>query len=60
MMLNIWIDSETKEILAYLRLYKERFQPNLRKIIKAKLSEICKDFKIKQKRIKNAPDWLYE
>jgi hypothetical protein len=47
-------------MLAYLRLHKVRFQPNLRKIIKAELSEICKDIMIKQKRIKNAPDWRYE
>ena len=49
-----------EEMFAYLRLHKVRFQPNLRKVIKAELSEICKDFKMKQKRIKNAPDWLYE
>ena len=55
-MLNIRIESETKEMLAYLRLQNVRFQPNLRKIIKAELSEICKDFKMKQNRIKNAPD----
>ncbi len=48
-MLNIRIDSETKEMLAYLRLHNVRFQPNLRKIIKAELSEICKDFKMKKK-----------
>ncbi|NQU53747.1 MAG: hypothetical protein HQ522_14550 [Bacteroidetes bacterium] len=59
-MLNIRIDSGTKEMLAYLRRHKVRFQPNIRKIIKAELSEICKDFKMKQKRIKDAPDWLYE
>ncbi len=59
-MLNIRIDSETKEMLAYLRLHNVRFQPNLRKIIKAELSEIYKDFKINQKRIKDAPDWLHE
>jgi len=59
-MLNIKIDSETEEMLAYLRLQNVRFQPNLRKIIKVELSETCKDFKMKQKRIKNAHDWLYE
>jgi hypothetical protein len=59
-MLNIRIDSETKEMMAYLRLHNVRFQPNLRKIIKVELSERCKDFKVKQKRINNAPDWLYE
>jgi hypothetical protein len=46
--------------LAHVRLHNVRFQPNLRKIIKVELSERCKDFKMKQKRIKNAPDWLYE
>jgi hypothetical protein len=45
LLFDIRIDSETKEMLAYLRLLKVRFQPNLRKIIKAELSEICKDFK---------------
>ena len=59
-MLNIRPDSETKEMLAYLRLHKLRFQLNLRKIIKSELSEIFKEFKVKQKRIKNAPDWPYE
>ena len=59
-MLNIRVDNETKEMLAYLRQHKVRFLPNLRKIIKAELFEICKDFKMKQKRIKDAPDWLYE
>jgi hypothetical protein len=54
------ICSKTKEMLAYLRRHNARFHPNLRKVIKAELSEICKDFKMKQKRIKNAPDWLYE
>jgi len=29
-------------------------------ILKAELFEICKDFKMNQKRIKDAPDWLYE
>ena len=52
--------SETQEMLDYLRLHKVRFSPNLRKVIKAELSGICKDFKMKQKRIKNAPDWLFE
>jgi hypothetical protein len=59
-MLNIRVDNETKEMLAYLRQHKVRFQPNLRKIIKAELFEICTDFKMKQKRIKDAPEWLYE
>ena len=59
-MLNIRVDNETKEILAYLHQYKVRFQPNLRKTRKAELFEICKDFKMKQKRIKDAPYWLYE
>lgn len=50
--LNIRVDNETKEMLAYLRLHKVRFQPNLRKIVKSELSEICKDFNMKQKPIK--------
>jgi hypothetical protein len=58
--LNIRIDSKAIEILAYLWLYDVKYQPNLKKIIKTELSEICKDFKMKDKRIKNAPDWLYE
>jgi len=49
-----------EEMFAHLRLHKERFQPNLRQIIEAEFSEICKEFKMNQKRIKNAPDWLYE
>jgi len=45
-MLNIRVDRKKQEMLAYLRLHKVRFQPNLRKGIKAELSEICKDFKM--------------
>jgi hypothetical protein len=47
-------------MLPYLLLHNVRFHPNLRKIIKGELFEICKDFKMKQKRIMDAPDWLYE
>ena len=59
-MLNIRADSETEEMLTYLRLHNVRVQPNLRMVIKAELSEICSDFKMNKKRIKNAPDWLYK
>ena len=59
-MLNIRVYSETKDMLACLRLHKVGFQPNLRKIVKVELFEMCKDFKMKQKRIKDAPNWLYE
>ena len=48
-MLNIRIDRETQEMFAYLRIHKVRFQANLRQLIKAELSIICKDFKMKQK-----------
>jgi hypothetical protein len=44
---NIRIDSETKEILTYLCRHNVIFQPNLRKIIKAELSEVCIDFEMK-------------
>lgn len=55
-LLIIKTNSKMEEMFAYWRLHKERFQP----IIKAELSEICKDFEMKQKRIKNTSDWLYE
>ena len=58
-MLIVRNNSEMKDMFTYLRLHKES-QANLRKIIKAKLFENCKDFKMKQRRIKNAPDWLNE
>ena len=54
------IDKETEEMLAYLRLHKVRFQPNLRIVIKAELSILCENFKKKEKRIKDAPNWLYD
>ena len=59
-MLTIRIDDETKEMIAYLRAHRVRFQDKIRKSIKDDLSEICKDFKRKEKRIKNAPDWVYD
>jgi hypothetical protein len=46
-------------MFVYLRLHKES-QLDLWPLVKAESSEICKDFKMIQKRIKNAPDWLYE
>ena len=46
-LLTIRTNSEMEEMFAYLRLHKEN-QPNLRKVIKAELSKICKDFKMNQ------------
>jgi hypothetical protein len=56
-LLYIRTNSEMEGMFAYLRLHKES-QSNLRKVIKAELSEICKDLKMKQKQINDASDWL--
>lgn len=59
-MLNIRIDNETEEMIAYLRIHKVKFQNKIRQSIKSDLKNICFDFKKKEKRIKNTPSWVYE
>jgi len=59
-MLTIRTDNEIDSMIAYLRIHKVKFTPKIRSIIKKELKNICTDFRIKEKRIKNAPDWLYE
>ena len=58
-MLTIRIDNETSQMIAYLRIHKVKFQNKIRESIKKDLQVLCSDFKMKEKRIKNAPDWLY-
>ena len=57
--LKIRTDNKTIKTLAYLRLHNVRFQTNYRTVIKAELSEIYEDYEMKQKRIRNASDWLW-
>lgn len=59
-MLTIRTNKIIDEKLAYLRLHKVNFTPNLKRIIDEELTRLCKDFKMKEKRIKNAPSWLYD
>jgi len=59
-MFTLRIDNETKEMLAYLRRHNIRFQPKLKDAFKVILREYCKEFKRKESRIKDAPEWLYE
>lgn len=58
-MLTIRIDNETKEMIAYLRNHKVNFTHKIRQSITRDLKELCIDFKMKEKRINNAPDWVY-
>ena len=59
-MLTIRTNEYQNELIAYLRLHKVRFTPKLKQVITKELESICKDFKMKGKRIHNAPDWLYD
>ena len=59
-MLTIRTNTQIDERLAYLRLHKVNFTPTLKQVILSELDEMCKDFKMKENRIKNAPDWLYD
>lgn len=59
-MLTIRTNDIIDEKIAYLRLHKVRFTGELRRVIDEELTKICEDFKMKEKRIKNAPDWLYD
>lgn len=59
-MFTIRTNENIDEMIAYLRSHKVRFTPKLKLVIEAELQKMCNDFKKKEKRIKNAPDWLYE
>lgn len=59
-MLTIRTDVEIDEMLAYLRLHKVRFTSKIKESIRSDLKEMCNDFKMKEERIKDAPDWLYK
>lgn len=59
-MLTIRTNEKTDEMIAYLRSHKVRFSSKLKPLIDAELKKMCNDFKKKEKRLKNAPDWLYE
>ena len=53
-MLTLRINKETKDMIAFLRNHKVKFTPVIRGLIKAELAKICKDFKMKENRIKEA------
>lgn len=59
-MFTIRTNSNTDEMIAFLRSRKVRFTPRLKQVMDAELSRMCDDFKRKEKRIKDAPDWLYD
>ena len=59
-MLTIRTNPEIDEMIAYLRNHKVKFTPILRKAIQDELSTLCEDFQMKQKKIENAPSWLYD
>ncbi len=59
-MLTIRTNEEIDLMIAYLRNHKVKFTPRLRNAISKELKILCDDFKMKQKRIKNAPDWMYD
>lgn len=59
-MLTIRTNEKTDLMIAYLRNHKVKFAPKLKIAIQLELEKMCKDFKMKEKRIKNAPDWLYD
>ena len=59
-MLTIRTDSEIDEMIAFLRIHKVKFTHRIKEAMRMELINICSDFKMKEKRIKDAPDWLYE
>ena len=59
-MFTIRTNNEMDEKIAYLRLHKVRFTPRIKKVIDDELSLMCNEFKRKEKRIPNAPDWVYD
>lgn len=59
-MLTIRTDKEIDEMMAYLRNHKVKFSIVLRDAIRNELRKLCKDFEMEDKRVKNAPNWLYD
>lgn len=59
-MLTIRTTEYQDELIAFLRINKIRFTPRIKKAIQEELEQICSDFKKREKRIKNAPNWLYD
>lgn len=59
-MFTIRTNENIDEMIAYLRSHKVRFTSKLKPLIETELQKMCNDFKKREKRIKNAPDWLYE
>jgi len=57
-MITLRVDNETMEMKAFLAAHKVRWQPEAKELIRDLLSKKCKEFNRKEKRIKNAPDWL--
>lgn len=58
-MLTIRVGKEIMEMKAFLAKHKVRWQPEAKQLIKGLLAEKCKEFKRKEKRLPDAPNWLY-
>jgi hypothetical protein len=58
-MLTIRVGKETMEMKAFLARHKVRWQPEAKELIRELLAKKCKEFKRKENRIPNAPDWVY-
>lgn len=58
-MLTFRVNKEIMEMKAYLAKHKVRWQPEAKALIRDLLHQKCKEFKRKEKRIPNAPDWVY-
>lgn len=59
-MLTIRISKESEEVIAFLRLHDVKYTTKLWEAIERELKSQCSEFKRKEKRIKDAPSWLYE
>lgn len=59
-MFTIRTTEHQNKMIAYLRNHKVRFTPKLKQAITKELELMCNDFKYKENRIKDAPNWLYE
>jgi hypothetical protein len=59
-MLTIRITDNQKQKIAYLKQHNVKYTIFLRSVIDAELTRLCNEYKMKEKRIKNAPDWLYD
>lgn len=59
-MLTIRIDNESEELRAFLKKHKVRYTRSLRQAILEDLRRQAAEFNYKQKKIRNAPSWLYD